>query len=311
MQIRSLLRVAAQLTDEVAVVEDVVVREGGALGETRCAGGVLDVDRVARLELGLHHGQPLGAHLVGAGQQVAPRLLADDHDLLQLGALVARRVDHGDVVRRLELRRDDHHPDAGLAQHVGQLVRAVRRVDVDQDRADLRRRVLGQHPLRAVRRPDADPVTLGDAGTDQPAREAVDLGTQLGVRHPDAARAVDERVALGHPGHRRVEVVTDGLLEEQRLARSDGVREGGVGCLGGHRGPSGCGDGRAPANTPNGAAATVRARRSRPGCGGSGRAVRNGHPPPRAGGGRWPLGASGGPARALVNRRKIAGEEGW
>src|SRR3954451_14099486 len=43
-----------------------------------------------------------------------------------------------------------------LPEHVRELVRAVRRVDVHEDRADLRRRVLRQHPLRAVRRPDRD-----------------------------------------------------------------------------------------------------------------------------------------------------------
>ena len=97
-----LLGVAAALTDEVAVVEDVAVRERRALRETGCAGGVLDVDGVAGLEVGLHHGQPLGAHLVGAREEVVPRVLADDDDLFQPGALGARGVDHRDVVGRLE-----------------------------------------------------------------------------------------------------------------------------------------------------------------------------------------------------------------
>ena len=42
------LGVAAQLTDEVAVVEDVVVRQRGAFGKPGGARGVLDVDRVIR-----------------------------------------------------------------------------------------------------------------------------------------------------------------------------------------------------------------------------------------------------------------------
>ena len=41
---------------------------------------------------------------------------------------------------------------------------AVGRVDVDQDRADLGGGVLRDRPLGAVRRPDADPVALRDAG---------------------------------------------------------------------------------------------------------------------------------------------------
>src|SRR6266511_829441 len=70
---------------------------------------------------------------------------------------------HRAVVAGLECRGRHQGPDAGLVEHVGELMGAVRRVDVDEDRADLRGGVLDHHPLRPVRRPDADPVTLRDA----------------------------------------------------------------------------------------------------------------------------------------------------
>src|SRR5207245_7398548 len=44
------LRVMQRLADEETVVEDVVVREGGALGKTGGARRVLDVDGVVELE---------------------------------------------------------------------------------------------------------------------------------------------------------------------------------------------------------------------------------------------------------------------
>jgi hypothetical protein len=58
-----LRREAHPLADEVAVVEDRVVREGRALGEAGGAGGVLDVDRVVELLLALPRRQFLLAHL--------------------------------------------------------------------------------------------------------------------------------------------------------------------------------------------------------------------------------------------------------
>ena len=77
-------------------------------------------------------------------------------------ALAADLVDHRRVVARLERRRGDQQADRRLVQHVLQLVAAVRRVDVDEDRADLRGGVLDEDPLGTVRRPDADAIALRD-----------------------------------------------------------------------------------------------------------------------------------------------------
>ena len=72
-----LLGVADQLADEVAVVEDVVVGEGGALGEARGARGVLDVDRVVAGQLRLAGGQRSAATAPAAPQQLVPARVAD------------------------------------------------------------------------------------------------------------------------------------------------------------------------------------------------------------------------------------------
>ena len=68
--------VAAARADEVAVVEDVVVRQRRALGEASGAAGVLDVDRVvegqARLALGQHRGSATAPAAISASQSAVP-----------------------------------------------------------------------------------------------------------------------------------------------------------------------------------------------------------------------------------------------
>ena len=106
------------------------------------------------------------------------------------------------VVRGLVLHRRDQQPHPGLVDDERQLVAAIGRVDVDEDRADLRRGVLDQHPLGAVRRPDPDPVALLDPHREQATSDPVDVVVQLAVGPSAAARHVDERLTLREPLHR-------------------------------------------------------------------------------------------------------------
>ena len=126
----------------------------------------------------------------------------------------------------------------GLVQHVGQLVAAVGRVDVDQDRADLRGRVLHEHPLGAVRRPDADPVALGDAQRQQAERERVDVGVQLAVGPAPVRRHVDQRLAVAAAGHRALQVGPDRLAEQRGVGGGGGVGRQRSGPAGAVMGPS-------------------------------------------------------------------------
>ena len=114
------------------------------------------------------------------------------------------RLDHRPVVAGLVARPRRPAGDMpDCLQHVRQLVGAVGRVDVDQDRADLRRGVLDEHPLGAVRRPDADPVALGDRRrASRPERHLVDLGVELGVGPAAAGGHVDQRLTVAEPGRR-------------------------------------------------------------------------------------------------------------
>ncbi len=115
------------------------------------------------LEAGLDLRQALGADPLGAGERSRQLSVPMRTTCSRPGDVAADLLDHRGVVAGLERRRGHDHPDAGLAQHVPQLVRPVGGVDVDEDRADLRRGELDDDPLGAVRRPDADPVALLDA----------------------------------------------------------------------------------------------------------------------------------------------------
>ncbi len=215
--------VAARGADEVAVVEDVAVRERRALRGAGRAARVLDVDRVAGGERGLARRQRVRPGLAGAREQRVPLGAPEPEHVGQCGQLRADLLDHRDVVRRLERARGDQRPAAGLGERVAQLGRPVRRVDVDEHRADPRGGELRQHPLGAVRRPDPDPVARLDAEREQRAGEPVGLRVELGVAEADALVARDERLAAAVLGRHAPERGADRLLEQRRLGRPGGV----------------------------------------------------------------------------------------
>ena len=63
---------------------------------------------------------------------------------------------------------------------------------------------------------DVDAVALPDAGTDQPARDGVDVGLQLRPGPAPPARALDQRLAVGVRRHRARQVGPDRLLQQRR-----------------------------------------------------------------------------------------------
>ena len=100
---------------------------------------------------------------------------------------------HLDVVGVAEAAGRDEDRDARLPQGVLELAQAIRRIDVDENRAGLRRRVLRDHPLRAVRAPDPDAIARLDAECQQSAGNPLDLGSKPGV-------GVAERLVARHQG---------------------------------------------------------------------------------------------------------------
>ena len=209
-------RVAAQFADEEAVVEDVVVGQGGALREAGGSRGVLDVDRLVGRKL-----DGVELRLVGVLAGLEERLPfggAEQDHLLQVGAVRADLGDHRGVVGGLEFLGGDQQFAAGLVEDELELAGAVGGVDVDQDRADLGGGVLGEGPLGAVRGPDPDAVALGDARGQEAEGEGVDFGVQPGVAQPDPGRPVDQGELVGVAGDGAVQVLADGVAEQRRFA---------------------------------------------------------------------------------------------
>ena len=223
-----------RLADEEAVVEDVVVRQGRALGVAGGAGGELDVDRVVELQLLGQHGER-GQLLAGrraqqlievehAGRFV--RAHADHHferrqavAAQQTGLAVAelgREVgDHLEVVAGLERRRQHQRTAADLVERVFEFGAAIGGVDIHQNQAGLGGGELGQRPLHVVLRPDADALARRQAEAHQPAGERVDAALQLRVGEAHVLVAHHQRLALGMAGAGLVEEAADGLADQR------------------------------------------------------------------------------------------------
>ena len=236
-----LLGVAAALANEEAVVEDVVVGQGGALGEAGGPAGVLDVDRVVKGQAGPPYGQrpaplcgqraglPGGqrAGLAGGGRvrrgEFLPLRRPQVDDPLQPLQPAPDLLRHRPVVAGLERFRAHQQPDARLAQDVAELAAAVGRVDVHQHDSRLRGRVLEQHPLGAVRRPDAHPVARLDARRDQPPGEGIGVGVEPGVGPPAPGGHVHHRLPVRVAGGDAAQVGADGLAQQRHPGRAVAV----------------------------------------------------------------------------------------
>ncbi len=184
--------------DHIAVVEDVVVAEGRALGEAGGAGGVLDVYRLVELQAALPGLEVFLADLRGQFRQSSPsqearRRLVRQTDqpaqvrqalAVELARHRARQLrqqfaEHAVVIRTLERPRADQPLATGLFKHVFQLAGAVGGVDVDQDDPGLGAGELGDAPLRAVGCPDAQAVAgLQAQGHERPGMQ-VDAGGKI------------------------------------------------------------------------------------------------------------------------------------
>ena len=211
------LRVLQRLADEEAVVEDVVVSERGPLREARRARGVLDVDRVVELERGLELMQLVCLDLRRVALEGIPPVLQHQR-LAQGGAPALDLGEHGAVVGLAKPGGQDQEAGAGLVERVLELARPVRRVDVDQDRAHRRGRVLHDHPLVAIGGPDADAVAFLHTARHQAASDLLALRDELAVGRAVALMRDDERFAVAVPRSGAAQVGEDGLAEKRLLA---------------------------------------------------------------------------------------------
>ena len=213
-----------------------MVGQGGALGKAGGARGVLDVDRVVGVQPVGHRPQLGGRHCLTVGDQSIPSGLTEIDHLAQLRAVGGHLLDHRPVVAAFVLDGGEQHADLGLSKHVGQLVAAVGRVDVDQDHADPGGGVLHQHPVHAVRGPDAHPVADPRRTREQAAGQVVDRGVELGIAQPAAGAVLDHRVPVRMAGGGARQVRSDGVTEQgcRRGAAGVGGRNGRTRLRSGH-----------------------------------------------------------------------------
>ena len=136
-----------------------MVRQRGALREARRAGRVLDVDRVIELQHAFASGELARSDAACARSSRAIQSVSSMSASTRSGQS-ARTSSSSARSRRRGTRGRAAGAHARLPQHVAQLGRLVRRVDVHEDGADARRRELRDDPFEAIRRPDADPVPL-------------------------------------------------------------------------------------------------------------------------------------------------------
>ena len=200
------------------------MRQGGALGRAGGARRVLDVDRVVAVQAGLALRQRVFADRRTLVEQRVP-VVVEHHDLLQVRTAAPHALEDGGVVGGAEPAGEQQQADAGLLERVFQLAGAIRRVDVDQDRADARGRILRDDPLAAVGRPDADAVAPGDAARQERQCEPRREVPQLPVAGAEILRADHQRVAVRPPLDGVAQVGADGFAQQARRGRAVQIRE--------------------------------------------------------------------------------------
>ena len=161
--------------DECGLVDDALVVQQCTLGEPGGARGVLDLHGVG------------GARCVGNSAAGSPEARNSDHSsnammFAKCGSFGIARTRRSRAGRRPRYDRDEEQADgAGLAKNVLEFVRAIRRVDRDDDHPRHGDRLLQDDPLRAVRRPDRDAIA-GLESREQAARGRLGFGQELGDR---------------------------------------------------------------------------------------------------------------------------------
>ena len=232
--------------DEVAVVQDVMVRENHALRETGCARGILNVNGIVKVKALFPLLQNLIGHLFSHLHHIIPGpharlLLAPDHDCRAeewqlLGVNLARLsrpglgtdlVEHLHVVRAFKVVHEQQGLCLRLTQSILQFVRPVGGVDVHHDDARFCRGELGDDPFRQVCGPYSEAVALLEAQSDETLRGAVQLLLQfaIGVSRSlvDGYNCVAIRVFFRY----FIEHIADGLSNKRflRAAKSIAVRD--------------------------------------------------------------------------------------
>ncbi len=234
--------------DEIAVVENVVMRQRHALRRSGGAAGELDVDRIVELQrlakLGKLLAVPRAAHLRhilegdGAGRFGAADL---DHRAqlrqprrLQFAGLRCRklrqqRVQHLHVVGGLERGRGDDRGAADFGQREFEFAQAIGGIDGDENESRFRGGELRQRPFRPVQRPHPDPRAAFEAKREKTRRQRVDALGKFLPRPADVMAWRNQRLAIGPSLRGPIEAAPDGVSQQRRIGNAADVAVDGVG----------------------------------------------------------------------------------
>ncbi len=208
-------------TDEPAVVQDIAVRQRGALRRSCRPAGELDIDRVTTVERGADLADPIDLRRRPRRRQIIERdpaltrRAADPDPVFQLGGIGG--IDHGDVVAGLEPIGGHHGLHPHLVQGELELGGPVGRVDGGQDQTEPRGRELGQGPFGAIGRPDPDAVSAFEAQGQKTRRHGVRLQGELAPAPPDALGDRHHRVGVTPARGRQIEGPADRKVEQRWL----------------------------------------------------------------------------------------------
>ena len=195
--------------DEIAVVEDVVVRQRHALRRARGAAGELNIDRIVELqrrsELRKLLAVPRAAHtcdvLEGDGARTFGAADLDHRAQLRQPRrlefarprgrkLRQQRIQHLHVVRGLESGRGDDRCAADFGQREFEFAQAVGGIDGDENEPGFGGSELRQRPFRAIERPHPDPRAALEPKPKKARRQRVDT---LGKFFPGPAHVMARR----------------------------------------------------------------------------------------------------------------------
>ena len=228
--------------DEIAVVENIVVRQRHALGRARGAAGELDIDGIVELQRFGQFRQRLAMpraahprHVLECDRAGRWRPADLDHraQLRQprrvqfarrrFGELGQQRVQHLHVVRGLERGRGHDRGAADLGQREFEFAEAIGRIDGDEDDAGFRGGKLRQRPFRPVERPDADPRAALQPQREKAGRQRIDALGEFLPGPADIMARRNQRLAVAPAPHREIEALPDGVAQQRRIGGAANV----------------------------------------------------------------------------------------
>ena len=224
---------AHAVADTLAVVDDVVMGEHDALGETGGSGGVLHIADIVGLDVCDHGAEGFQrdgirpAHGLVKGEAAGLGEIDSDH-IPEEGEALAMQGFAGLAGRdfRAELVDDlaviavqglfDHDEGMGiaLAEQIIRLVDFIGRIHGDEDGADAGAGPEGNIPGRDIRGPDGDLGTGGYAEGDQGPGKAVHIVAELGVGSGVIQGRVLEGILVREFLRHAVQDLAEGFIDE-------------------------------------------------------------------------------------------------